>query len=29
MTTELRDRMGDAAIKAGSAVNYEGVGTVE
>ena len=29
MTTELRDRMGEAAIKAGSAVNYEGVGTVE
>jgi acetyl-CoA carboxylase biotin carboxylase subunit len=29
MTAELRDRMGEAAIKAGSAVNYEGVGTVE
>lgn len=29
MTPELRDRMGDAAIKAGMAVAYEGVGTVE
>ncbi|CAN5334760.1 acetyl-CoA carboxylase biotin carboxylase subunit [soil metagenome] len=29
MTPELRDKMGEAAIKAGSAVNYEGVGTVE
>lgn len=29
MTAELRDKMGEAAIKAGSAVNYEGVGTVE
>jgi acetyl-CoA carboxylase biotin carboxylase subunit len=29
MTKELRDRMGDAAIKAALAVNYEGVGTVE
>ncbi|HTL81605.1 MAG TPA: acetyl-CoA carboxylase biotin carboxylase subunit [Bacteroidia bacterium] len=29
MTQELRDKMGEAAIKAGSAVNYEGVGTVE
>lgn len=26
---ELRERMGDAAIKAGEAINYEGVGTVE
>jgi acetyl-CoA carboxylase biotin carboxylase subunit len=29
MTTELRERMGDAAIKAGKSINYEGVGTVE
>jgi acetyl-CoA carboxylase biotin carboxylase subunit len=29
MTTELRQRMGDAAIKAASAINYESVGTVE
>ena len=29
MTTKLRDRMGKAAIKAGKAVRYEGVGTVE
>jgi len=29
MTKELRDRMGDAAVKAALAVNYEGVGTVE
>lgn len=29
MTDELRERMGDAAIKAGAAVAYEGVGTVE
>ncbi|MBK8721889.1 MAG: acetyl-CoA carboxylase biotin carboxylase subunit [Saprospiraceae bacterium] len=29
MTDELRQRMGDAAIKAGKAINYEGVGTVE
>ena len=29
MTKELRDRMGEAAIKAALAVNYEGVGTVE
>ncbi len=29
MTPELRDKMGDAAVKAGQAVNYEGVGTVE
>jgi acetyl-CoA carboxylase, biotin carboxylase subunit len=29
MTDELRERMGDAAIKAGEAINYEGVGTVE
>jgi len=29
MTDELRKRMGDAAIKATKAVNYEGVGTVE
>lgn len=26
---DLRTRMGDAAIKAGEAINYEGVGTVE
>jgi len=29
MTPELRDKMGDAAIKAALAVKYEGVGTVE
>ncbi len=29
MTPELRDRMGTAAIKAASAINYEGVGTIE
>jgi acetyl-CoA carboxylase biotin carboxylase subunit len=29
MTDELREKMGDAAIKAAAAVNYEGVGTVE
>jgi len=29
MTEELRNRMGDAAIKAAKAVKYEGVGTVE
>jgi acetyl-CoA carboxylase biotin carboxylase subunit len=29
MTPELRKAMGDAAIKAGQAINYEGVGTVE
>ena len=29
MTNELRDAMGEAAIKAGQAINYEGVGTVE
>jgi acetyl-CoA carboxylase biotin carboxylase subunit len=29
MTKELRDRMGDAAVKAALAVKYEGVGTVE
>ena len=29
MTDELRNRMGEAAIKAAKAVNYEGVGTVE
>ncbi|MEZ5045919.1 MAG: acetyl-CoA carboxylase biotin carboxylase subunit [Chitinophagaceae bacterium] len=29
MTPELRKKMGDAAIKAASAINYEGVGTVE
>ncbi len=29
MTDELRQKMGDAAIKAGEAINYEGVGTVE
>jgi acetyl-CoA carboxylase biotin carboxylase subunit len=29
MTTKLRQQMGDAAIKAGEAINYEGVGTVE
>lgn len=29
MTSELRDKMGQAAIKAAKAVNYEGAGTVE
>ena len=29
MTDELRERMGQAAIDAGKAINYEGVGTVE
>jgi len=29
MTDELRDKMGKAAIKAGEAVKYEGVGTIE
>ncbi|MEL6124190.1 MAG: acetyl-CoA carboxylase biotin carboxylase subunit [Bacteroidota bacterium] len=29
MTRDLRKRMGEAAIKAGEAINYEGVGTVE
>jgi acetyl-CoA carboxylase biotin carboxylase subunit len=29
MTTELRDKMGAASIKACNAINYEGVGTVE
>lgn len=29
MTDELRQKMGDAAIKAASAINYEGVGTIE
>ena len=29
MTVELRDRMGEAAIKAALSVKYEGVGTVE
>ncbi|MBN8702069.1 MAG: acetyl-CoA carboxylase biotin carboxylase subunit [Bacteroidetes bacterium] len=29
MTQELREKMGEAAIKAASAVNYEGVGTIE
>ena len=29
MTPELRERMGDAAVKAASAINYESVGTVE
>ncbi len=29
MTDELREKMGEAAIKAAKAVNYEGVGTVE
>jgi acetyl-CoA carboxylase biotin carboxylase subunit len=26
---ELRDKMGDAAVKAGKSINYEGVGTIE
>ncbi|HVZ96448.1 MAG TPA: acetyl-CoA carboxylase biotin carboxylase subunit [Chitinophagaceae bacterium] len=29
MTQELRERMGEAAIKAASAINYESVGTIE
>jgi len=29
MTDELREQMGASAIKAGEAINYEGVGTVE
>ena len=29
MTPELRDRMGEAAIKAAASIRYEGVGTVE
>ena len=29
MTSELRQRMGEAAIKAASAINYESVGTIE
>ena len=29
MTDELRDRMGNAAIKAAQAINYESVGTIE
>ena len=29
MTDELRDRMGDAALKAAASVQYEGAGTVE
>ncbi len=29
MTDELREAMGNAAIKAGQAINYEGVGTIE
>ncbi len=29
MTPELRERMGDAAIKAAAAINYESVGTIE
>ena len=29
MTDELREKMGAAAVKAGEAINYEGVGTVE
>jgi len=29
MTTELRNRMGEAAINAGKAIQYEGAGTVE
>ena len=29
MTDELRNEMGDAAVLAGEAINYEGVGTVE
>jgi len=29
VTEELRNKMGEAAIKAASAINYEGVGTIE
>ncbi|MFN7119305.1 MAG: acetyl-CoA carboxylase biotin carboxylase subunit [Saprospiraceae bacterium] len=29
MTPELREKMGEAAVKAGEAINYEGVGTIE
>ena len=29
MTDKLRDKMGEAGIKAAKAVKYEGVGTVE
>lgn len=29
MTPELREAMGEAAIKAGKSINYEGVGTIE
>jgi acetyl-CoA carboxylase biotin carboxylase subunit len=29
MTSELRQRMGDAAVKGAKAVNYEGAGTIE
>ncbi|MEQ1552905.1 MAG: acetyl-CoA carboxylase biotin carboxylase subunit [Ferruginibacter sp.] len=29
MTDELRERMGDAAVKAVKCINYEGVGTIE
>lgn len=29
MTLELREKMGEAAIKAGKSINYEGVGTIE
>ncbi|MCC7231711.1 MAG: acetyl-CoA carboxylase biotin carboxylase subunit [Bacteroidia bacterium] len=29
MTAELRDKMGDAAVKAATTVKYEGVGTIE
>jgi acetyl-CoA carboxylase, biotin carboxylase subunit len=29
MTDELRERMGDAAVKAAKCINYEGVGTIE
>ncbi|MBK9255560.1 MAG: acetyl-CoA carboxylase biotin carboxylase subunit [Saprospiraceae bacterium] len=29
MTDELREQMGDAAVKAGKSINYEGVGTIE
>ncbi len=29
MTDELREKMGEAAVKAGTAIAYEGVGTVE
>ncbi len=29
MTDDLRERMGDAAVKAAASINYEGVGTIE